>query len=208
MHKISDEAVQAASKRIDEYYDTPNCVGETAVRTALTSALPFLQGVKGEIIGYLNYWNADGSIEFSIDPVDDKLSACGWRSEPIHQISNGLVLTQSPRAQALEEGDLQELLLRLDHGLEHEGDALNGQIELFNIEAAEQLFADAAATIRALSSQPVADGEKEAAKTLLSGNMVKLYDACSGICKVHKFKAVLEKLASSSALPASPGASE
>ncbi|MDT6940784.1 hypothetical protein RI570_21320 [Brucella pseudogrignonensis] len=41
---IPDEAVQAASKRIDEYYDTPNCVGETAVRAALTAALPFLQG--------------------------------------------------------------------------------------------------------------------------------------------------------------------
>lgn len=43
---IPEEAVQAASKRIDDYYDTPNCVGETAMRAALTAALPFLQGVK------------------------------------------------------------------------------------------------------------------------------------------------------------------
>jgi|GEM_PF-3473714 len=69
-------------------------------------------------------------------------------------------LCPSPRAQALEEGSLQELLERLDAGLEYEGDleTENDHIELFNTEAALELFSDAAAAIRALSSQPVADG--------------------------------------------------
>lgn len=72
---------------------------------------------------------------------------------------NGPDHEPSPRAQALEEGDLQELLERLDAGLEYEGDleTENNHVELFNTEAALELFANAAAAIRALSSQPVAD---------------------------------------------------
>lgn len=52
--------------------------------------------------------------------------------------------------QAFVEGDLIDLLERLDHGLVHMGDACNGQIELFDTEAAEDLFADAASAIRIL----------------------------------------------------------
>ncbi|MEJ5019266.1 MazG-like family protein [Ochrobactrum vermis] len=89
---------------------------------------------------------------------------------------NGLSTTlsvtdPSPRAQALEEGDLRELLERLDAGLEYEGDleTENDHIELFNVEAAQELFSDAAAAIRALSSQPVADHIADAGKTVADG---------------------------------------
>lgn len=52
------------------------------------------------------------------------------------------------------EADLQELLERLDAGLEYKGDleTENDYIELFNTEAAQELFADAATAIRSLSS--------------------------------------------------------
>lgn len=75
----------------------------------------------------------------------------------------------SPREQTLKVGDLRELLKRLDAGLEYEGDleTENNHVELFNIEAAQELFSDAAVAIRALSSQPVAD-ESIAARDVLA----------------------------------------
>ncbi len=77
--------------------------------------------------------------------------------------ANGAGADAEPaRKLALGEGDLQELLERLDAGLEYEGDleTENDHIELFNVEAAQDLFADAATAIRALSSQDHADAGK------------------------------------------------
>lgn len=66
---------------------------------------------------------------------------------------------ENARQAVLEEGDLQELLERLDAGLEYEGEleTENDHIELFNVEAAQDLFADAAAVIRSLSFPDHAD---------------------------------------------------
>jgi len=66
------------------------------------------------------------------------------------------------RELALEEGDLQELLERLDAGLEYEGwmETDGAPVELFDIGAAQDLFADAAAAIRALSFTDHADAGK------------------------------------------------
>lgn len=105
------------------------------------------------------FWSVEGGYnEVGGSAKDEAAAKAAAQADYEARILSAIEVAPSPRAQALEKGDLQELLKRLDHGLEHEGDALNGQIELFNIEAAEQLFADAAATICALSSQPVADG--------------------------------------------------
>lgn len=66
------------------------------------------------------------------------------------------------RELALEEGDLQELLERLDAGLEYEGwaETDGAPVELFDVEAAQDLFADAAAAIRTLSSPDHVDAGK------------------------------------------------
>ncbi|MCO7726420.1 hypothetical protein NJB93_07410 [Brucella intermedia] len=67
------------------------------------------------------------------------------------------------RELVLYEGDLQELLERLDAGLEYEGwaETDGAPVELFDVEAAQDLFADAAAAIRALSSPDhIADAGK------------------------------------------------
>lgn len=83
------------------------------------------------------------------------------------------------RELALEEGDLQELLERLDAGLEYEGEleTENDHIELFNVEAAQDLFADAAAAIRALSSPNHADAGKVEGDGWLP-KAAALYDKC------------------------------
>lgn len=90
---------------------------------------------------------------------------------------------QSPRAHTLEEGDLRELLERLDAGLEYEGDleTENNHVELFNVEAAQELFSDAAAAIRALSSEPVADKpERPVSRALRSVAVIPASPEVSG----------------------------
>ncbi|MFD1199531.1 hypothetical protein ACFQ3K_14590 [Brucella gallinifaecis] len=147
---IPDEAVQAASKRIDEYYDTPNCVGETAVRAALTAALPFLQGVKQEPVAwsiiFSDHYGVNCETTFKTkQAAENYVSSCG-RGKVVP-----LYLAPSPRAQALEDlFDAVTLMQKHDEKFE-------GEIPLATIQ---KVYTAHTAAIRTLSSQPVADGCK------------------------------------------------
>lgn len=127
----------------------------------------------------------------------------------------------SPRAQALEEGGLQELLERLDAGLEYEGwtETDGAPVELFDVEAAQDLFADAAAAIRALSSQPVEDGwlPIETAPTGNGSNRFLAYITGHGPCVCFRSSSgsvysvdgrTILRATHWRPLPASPGASD
>ncbi|MCX2697866.1 hypothetical protein [Ochrobactrum chromiisoli] len=149
---IPDEAVQAASKRIDEYYDTPNCVGETAVRAALTAAAPFLQGVKQEPIGYLFQHEETGLTQVvEVQQVEWGFEKNNPRWQKISPVYSAPVSAPSPRAQVLEEAAKW-----------HESEAEGYEAEIGGTDVTGLMLAKehriSAIAIRALSSQHVADG--------------------------------------------------
>ena len=84
-------------------------------------------------------------------------------SDEVDSTEVGIPATEPSTASKMEVvADLPELLERLDAGLEYEGwmETDGAPVELFDIEAAQDLFADAAAAIRALSSPDHADAGK------------------------------------------------
>lgn len=176
---IPDEAVQAASKRIDDYYDTPNCVGETAVRHALTAALPFMQGVK---VTDLQWFDCaaqtpfgDYTIQFDDDEEmhetpyclgspsdnlghysDEEAAKSAAQADYEARVLSAIEVTPSPRAQALEEE--RALSDRLASALEYIDDYSLSYPDLGTISAVAQPALEMYEAVRALASQPVATG--------------------------------------------------
>lgn len=180
---IPDEAVQAAIKAADDYYDVNESVGEMAMKAALTSALPFLTGVK---VKALEWHDLDGFstapsdlVRFSVIKIHNGKGDTSWRLERNGRFSSkydtleaaksaaqadyearilsAIEVDPSPRAQALEEaeGAIDELRL---------------QAFRTNSDADRQAYFDAVSkwfqdrhyrrmdADRSLSSQPVEDG--------------------------------------------------
>jgi len=136
----------------------------------VTDAIPFLpvQGVKVKTLGEDDY---EVIIDAAAKAMRKATSGVRGQTITVHDCldwwvmkatENHILSTLEPsagRAAVLEEGDLKELLERLDAGLQYEGSMdteEGGTFDIVDIEAAQDLFADAAAAIRALSSQPVA----------------------------------------------------
>lgn len=137
----------------------------------LTAALPFITGVTVKKLEWkqedTSYWRASTSCgSYGVNKMDEgyfemdgdiyadlEAAKAAAQADYAARILSAIEFVPSPREQALEEGDLRELLERLDDGLEYEGDleTENNHIELFNTEAALELFADAATAIRSLS---------------------------------------------------------
>lgn len=171
---IPREAVQAASKRIDDYYDTPNCVGETAVRAALTAAAPFLQGVKVDARQALDRfaeaaknwgWQEDqGYNEGVIQEAKTEFDASYSALENLLS-----TLDPSHRAQALEEA--AQVADKGNAGWLKKRDVTANKKEARDYETMAIACSHVAAAIRALSSQPVADHIADAGKVEGDGSV-------------------------------------
>lgn len=165
---ISDEAVNIALNTwlggVPAWRNNATERLRTEMRAALTAAAPYLASVRvnvDEIVQPLEDIHAPGGL-------------CRWTdvATAIGEVRRALSALEPSAARelALEEGDLQELLERLDAGLEYEGwaETDGAPVELFDVEAAQDLFADAAAAIRALSSPDHADADHAQARDVLA----------------------------------------
>ncbi|WP_079212977.1 hypothetical protein [Brucella pituitosa] len=151
---IPDEAVQAGVKAVTENaYPTT----EEATIACLSAALPFLTGVKQEPIGYLFQHEETGLTQVvEAQQVEWGFEKNNPRWQKISPVYSAPVSAPSPRAQALEE--CNRLLEKLEEGVKAYGLHTDNETELFDIDGATETMLEAAASIRALSSQPVADG--------------------------------------------------
>ncbi|MGC0052694.1 hypothetical protein ACNSPG_06460 [Brucella pituitosa] len=171
---IPDEAVQAA---MEGYRLSLGMQFDEMMKDALTAALPFLQGVKVDSMDtapkngdeflarcgkewpwFSCFW--DGSAFVHYDHTDGIVHypATEWIPIPKRM----LALAPSPRAQALEEGDnlcsrLEGLASWLD-GSQHSKWCGRKEVPIHGYSGEGKLVRAAIAAIRALSSQPVADG--------------------------------------------------
>jgi len=255
---IPDEAVQAASEIICAHDNaqwgdsgTPDMYHDL-VGKMLTAAQPFLTGVKVQALGWkqedTSYWRAksdygcyginkmkEGYFEMDGDIYADLEAAkAAAQADYEARILPAIEVAPSPRAQALEEGDL---LKRAALIIEGRSTAVNSEFieSLSNRKAWEvaEIIADndikLGAEIRAISSQPVADGcktEREQAleKALkpfsdIAGELFAMnYNESDVVFTVHRKTPKGSKISTSmtfkafnnarAALPASPGASE
>jgi len=173
---VSEGAVQAAKDVL--YYANPN-----DVERALTAAVPHLAAVRVKKLEWHGpdyedeYWASWLGGRYTIQANTDDgrwLSGVGGNFQSVDAAKaaaqadyEARILSalepSNGRAAVLEDGDLKELVERLDAGLQYEGSMdteEGGTFDIVGIEAAQDLFADAAAAIRALSSPDHADAGK------------------------------------------------
>lgn len=163
--KISDEAVQAAVIAMNTNdmvaYDSLKTRQSADAKRILTSALPFLTGVKQEPIGYLFQHEDTGLTQvIEVQQVELGFEKNNPRWQKISPVYSAPVSSPSPRAQALEEALQKEKSLsdRLASALEYIDDYCLSYPDLGTISAVAQPALKAHSDARALSSQPVADG--------------------------------------------------
>jgi hypothetical protein len=158
---IPDEAVQAAakamidiSKTVSGHHQSHIDLFAPSAIAALTAALPFLQGVKV----------LDDAIVQPLEDIHTAGGLCKWTDVAtaigeVRRLVYAIEPSPSPRAQALEEAALLNEAKELAFTAISRMRAAHVSCLDLTLQA-EKLVGNIAAAIRALSSQPVADGCK------------------------------------------------